>query len=249
VPANPFSEVSDGAIDYFVEWSLEQSIGPSREATSTFSNIEMVSPKSTPEALVPDAPAPPPPRRRAALLIALGAVAGLPLGAAGMWALHAFHKPPPPVVVAPPPPPAPSPEPAPAKVELVIESHPSKAQVTLDDEPKGPTPLTLQVTPGAHHLQVAKDRYAPADEKVTAPGRVQIDLKRPTAVLEVSSTPPGATVVVAGEERGHTPAQIKLPAFESYEVKVAGDGKTWHKRVYLKVPSVRVVATLARQKR
>src|SRR5262249_22499792 len=130
----------------------------------------------------------------------IGAVAGIPLGATAMWAIKAKHAP---VVVAAAPAPSLSPAPAPpvAKVDLVVSSRPSGAQVTVDDEPQGVTPLTLQVAPGSHHVTVAKDRYAPAEETVSAPGRLQLDLKRPTAVLEVASTPPGATVTVNSSER------------------------------------------------
>ena len=40
VPANPFSEVSDGAIEYFVEWSLEQSTAPKpKVAEAHFANV------------------------------------------------------------------------------------------------------------------------------------------------------------------------------------------------------------------
>src|SRR5256885_97483 len=36
VPANPFSSVSDNAIEYFVEWSLESNVGPHKESTASF---------------------------------------------------------------------------------------------------------------------------------------------------------------------------------------------------------------------
>ncbi|HZS37561.1 MAG TPA: PEGA domain-containing protein [Polyangia bacterium] len=245
VPANPFSEVSDGAIDYFVEWSLEQSIGPRREASASFSNVEMALPVTPPE--------PPPVRasRRAPILLGLGALAGIPVGALLAWAIVRRPEPPPapPPVVAVAPPPAPAPPPPPANAELVVSSRPSGAQVTVDGEARGPTPLTLSLAAGAHQIKVAKDRYAAAESTVSAPGKLQIELKRPPATLEIVSEPSGAQVTVAGEPRGRTPAQVKLPAFEQYDVQVAmPSGKPWRRKVYLKQPSVHVVAVLGPRK-
>jgi hypothetical protein len=240
VPANPFSEVSDGAIDYFVEWSLEQSIGPRREATASFSNVDMVLPVTPPDAPADVAPARVP-RRRAALLVALGAAAGLPAGALIMWLAHRAPPPPPAVVAAPAPAPEPPPPP---RGSLAIVSHPSGAQVFVDGEAKGSTPLTLELPTGPHQIRLARERYASAESTVTVPGEWTVDLKRPLAVLEVASQPPGATVVVAGESHGRTPAQIHLPAFEQYDVQVGG--KAWRRKVYLKLPSVRVTAVLRR---
>ena len=49
MPANPFSEVSDGAIEYFVEWSLERSTAPASEAAANngtaFGAVEMRPPE------------------------------------------------------------------------------------------------------------------------------------------------------------------------------------------------------------
>ena len=88
VPANPFSEISDGAIEYFVEWSLEQSTAPKpKVAQAHFANIAMATPRAE--------------RRRSMrgpLLagIAIGVFLGLPLGGAIVW----FGRPlPPPVIV------------------------------------------------------------------------------------------------------------------------------------------------------
>ncbi|HEY1585516.1 MAG TPA: hypothetical protein VGH63_07495, partial [Polyangia bacterium] len=88
VPANPFSEVSDGAIEYFVEWSLEQSTAPKpKVAEAHFANVVMATPRAEKRRSM-----------RAPLLggIAIGIFLGLPLGGAIVW----FGRPlPPPVIV------------------------------------------------------------------------------------------------------------------------------------------------------
>ena len=61
----------------------------------------------------------------------------------------------------------------------------------------------------------------------------------------MTSTPPAADVVIAGEHRGKTPVDVKLPGFESYDVRVAlGGAKPWRKTVYLAHVSNRVDAAL-----
>src|SRR5262249_46486702 len=88
VPANPFSEVSDGAIEYFVEWSLEQSTAPKPKAAEAhFANVDMMTPRAEKRRSM-----------RGPLLggIAIGIFLGLPLGGAIVW----FGRPlPPPVIV------------------------------------------------------------------------------------------------------------------------------------------------------
>src|SRR5205807_1762562 len=75
-PANPFSDVSDGAIEYFVEWSLEQSIGPRARPQAQFSDVPMALPGNTGSHALFD---PATPGRRLALfgaIFAAGALAG-----------------------------------------------------------------------------------------------------------------------------------------------------------------------------
>jgi hypothetical protein len=80
VPANPFSEVSDGAIEYFVEWSLEQSREQKpRVAQASFANIKMATPHAERMRTT-----------RLPLMVGLlaGLMIGVPLGAGAMWYVH-----------------------------------------------------------------------------------------------------------------------------------------------------------------
>jgi molecular chaperone DnaK len=259
VPANPFSEISDGAIEYFVEWSLEQSIGPRTLPQARFSDVPMVLPGDTGahQKLDPD----PLDKRKQRLLQGALFAGGLLLG--GLVVGLIVHRPstphqpvaPPPTQALPSPLPSPSPSPSPAasppppsaEVALSVTSRPPGATVLVDGEAAGTTPLQAQVKPGRHEVAVQKDRYATVSQTVEAPGQLRAELRRPSAILHVRSAPSNAEVTVAGEVRGRTPVDLKLPGYESYDVRVAMPGaKPWRKKVYLGRVSNNVEATLSK---
>jgi hypothetical protein len=270
VPANPFSEVSDGAIEYFVEWSVEQSTAPkAKVAEAHFANVTMATPRAE--------------RRRSMrgpLLsgMAIGIFLGLPLGGAIVW----FGRPlPAPIIVEKMPEGTAPPRPiavadlalakveAPAdlavagavaprptdttnkptraeKGELSVVTRPAGAAVTVDGEARGKTPLVLTLPAGAHEIAVAHDRYATVTQSVDVPGKLDVTLKRPMATLHIDSEPAGGEVIVEGKPRGKTPVDVTLDAFHHYDVQVMLLGtKPWHKRVSLKPPQTDVIAKLS----
>ena len=259
-PANPFSDVSDGAIEYFVEWSIEQSIGPRAGPQAAFSDVKMKLPGQSGSHSIFD----PSSRRRqlaqfgalfAAGALVGGLVVGLSMRRSPTKPLVATVESP--AVAAPasgaaatPPPGSPSTKPArPADeagdAELVVVTRPPGASVTIDGAAAGASPLATRVAPGKHEIAIAKERYVPTTTTSEAPGRVAFDLRRPSATLHVTSNPPAAEVVIAGERRGKTPVDVRLPGFESYEVRVALAGaRPWRKTVYLSHASNRLDASL-----
>jgi hypothetical protein len=96
---------------------------------------------------------------------------------------------------------------------LVLASSPSGAEVTIDGERRGTTPLRVALPPGEHQLAV---RRGSAVQELTIsinPGletSQQIDLAniKPVGSLAVTSEPSGATVLVDGRNRGITPITI-----------------------------------------
>jgi uncharacterized protein (TIGR02266 family) len=251
VPANPFSEVSDGAIEYFVEWSLEQSIGARAEPTASFSDVAMALPRHEVAPHVATLS-----QRR---LWAIGGgcfAAGLTLGlvmvpllrapraTAAVAAAPALPVAPAPPVAALAPPVAPAA--AVEHVELAVVTRPPGASVRVDGEVVGVTPMVAKVVAGRHEVSVAKDRYEPQTTASEAPGHVQLTLKRPMATLHIVSTPPDALVTIEGVQRGRTPADVRVPAFESYAVDVARAGaRTWHRSIYVRSTTSTITATLA----
>jgi hypothetical protein len=254
-PANPFSDVSDGAIEYFVEWSLEQSIGPRALPQAQFSDVPMVLPGQSGKFSVFD------PQTRRQRLIQLGAVfavgalvGGLVVGLARRGPsshaapLVASGEPNGAAALAPPTAPKESARAAAtaSDAELAITSRPSGANVSIDGAPSGTTPMSARVAPGTHDIVLTKERYSAVTTTSEAPGKLSLDLRRPTATLHVTSTPAAADVIIAGERRGKTPVDIKLPGYESYDVRVALAGaRPWRKTVYLSHAQNRVDAALA----
>ena len=184
VPANPFSEVSDGAIEYFVEWSLEQSTAPKpKVAEASFANVAMATPRAE--------------RRRSArgpLLagMAIGIFLGLPLGGAVVWYARPL---PPPVIVEKMPEPPPSTLAAVDMTALAPASRDAAATATATPKPSAPT-LPPTAKPAASEQATAAAPTAKPAE----------------AELQVTSKPPGAAVSADGEARGRTPMTLSLTA-------------------------------------
>jgi PEGA domain len=252
VSANPFTEVPDSAIDYFVEWSFEQSIGPRAQEKSTFSDVAMALPTPSSD----PAPAPletPRSDRRLVLIAAAAFVAGGVGGVGGTLLLHPLHPLPPAVaVVAPRPEPVVAPSPAAAAPAApkedpptTITSHPPGALAVVDGKALGPTPVTAHLLPGKHDLTLTKERYQATKSTLEAPSDLSLTLKRPLAMLHVVSKPPGADVKIDGVAHGKTPVALKLPAYEKYDVELSQGARRWRRSVYLKESPNELRATLA----
>ncbi|MDR3132670.1 MAG: PEGA domain-containing protein [Prevotellaceae bacterium] len=106
--------------------------------------------------------------------------------------------------------------------KLVIDTQPEQgADVFIDDEKRGQSPLTLDKMPsGEHAVRVVKTLYLPADEKTTVDDgqttTVNIAMKPNFAVITLT-TPDGGDIYVNDEKRGTaqwsgrlTPGQYKV---------------------------------------
>jgi hypothetical protein len=94
-------------------------------------------------------------------------------------------------------------EPRPARVAL--DTRPSGAEVLIDEELRGLTPLALSLKPGHYIVTIrrgSEERRVPLD--VTAGADVTEYLEFPVAAtrLSVVTEPPGARVTIDGEARG-----------------------------------------------
>lgn len=84
---------------------------------------------------------------------------------------------------------------------LRITSSPTGAEVIIDGNPKGNTPVTVNdLTPGGHSVILLKDDYkdlrdifALAEEGLTL---LDLTLERETGILTINSKPPGAQVFI-----------------------------------------------------
>ncbi len=262
VPANPFAEVNDEAIEFFVEWSLEQSKGEPTTASASFANVAMKWGAGSDRATLPVAaliePEPPPPPRPswrwpivAAAALVLGLGVGLPVGARIFG-----HGDPPPAAAPSPPAPAPAPAPPPEAAApepvrkpmippggtLDLVTVPPGARVTLDGEPVGDSPVHRRVSVGDHRVSAEKERHTSVSRTFTADAdqtvHLELALPRPSTRLKIVSQPPGAEISVNHARVGRAPIEITRPAFEHYKVHAELRGcRPVDRAVYLKPDS------------
>jgi formylglycine-generating enzyme required for sulfatase activity len=108
-----------------------------------------------------------------------------------------------------------APQLVPGWAEVTVTSEPAGAQLVVDGEERGVTPLTTQIMAGNHPLELrlqgfktwTTDVQVKANEPL-ALGPVELGL--PDAHLTVRSEPAGASVSVAGVYRGVTPVKLEL---------------------------------------
>jgi PEGA domain-containing protein len=99
--------------------------------------------------------------------------------------------------------------------DVVIQSRPVAARVTIDGEEKGITPLTTSLSPGAHIVEVrvgrSEPRVIPMDVKEGVQNSVYVELQSVATVggLDVRTEPGSAKVTVDGRPRGTTPLVLR----------------------------------------
>ncbi len=120
----------------------------------------------------------------------------------------------------------------PADGNLVVTSEPEGAAVTVDGVFRGRTPLELDLGPGEpHRVALSKAGYQSAEREVrlepAASETIRVELVEEVAELVVTSRPPGAEVMIAGQSRGTTTTEglrVVLAGSEPYEVEVRKEG-------------------------
>ena len=99
---------------------------------------------------------------------------------------------------------------------LGFDIQPHGARITIDGELLGVSPLSdMDIPAGTRELQLHAERYKPLAQEIEVAGmrqrqQFQFSLEPAWAVISLDSTPGGATVLVDGEARGTTPAQIEI---------------------------------------
>ncbi len=115
--------------------------------------------------------------------------------------------------------------------ELVVQSRPEGAQVKIDGEVKGNTPLTVRLDSGAHVLEVQSGKSEPRVIPLMIQAGVQtsqyVELQgvAKTGVLEIRSDPPGARVTIDGRPRGTTPVTVRDLAPGDHSVVLEAGGR------------------------
>jgi hypothetical protein len=202
VAANPFTEIPDSAIDYFVEWSLEQSIGPRKEPAAVFADIGMSLPGVPVAGSAAEDPfmVPRPATNQKLYLVGGGGVAlGMLLGVGLMFAV----RPSAPLVTraaAMPAPPVAAAEPPPAPAEKATEN--------------------------ANEKENANENENEAANENAKPVAAAPVVANPTGdELSVATHPPGATLTIDGKPAGITPTVAHLKPGK-HEVSLAKERYT-----------------------
>jgi hypothetical protein len=116
----------------------------------------------------------------------------------------------------------------PAPATLTVTTRPEGAQVSLDGEPRGVTPLTLSVPPGEHQLRVRVGSQERVLSLTAAPGADiarDFELVAPVAAtggLSVVTDPPGAQVTIDGRHSGASPVNVDALAVGDHTIAIAG---------------------------
>ena len=115
--------------------------------------------------------------------------------------------------------------------ELVVQSRPVAARVSVDGEERGVTPLTLTLPSGAHVLEVQSGKSEPrVIPLIIRPGvqtaqYIELQNVAMTGGLDIRSDPPGARVTIDGQKRGTTPVSIRDLAPGDRRVVLEGGGR------------------------
>lgn len=133
----------------------------------------------------------------------------------------------------------------PAFAPVRFESVPAGAQVTVDGQVRGRTPLVAEVDAGRRIVGLEHPDFRRWEAPLTVRagqgmtvGPVQLGL--PDGTLVLTSTPAGADVSVAGRYRGRTPVTLPLAAGTPHELVVSKAGHA---------PLTRSVNLAARERR
>ncbi len=117
----------------------------------------------------------------------------------------------------------------PAWGQLQITSQPEGAEVSVDGNPVGTTPLTTEVLETGTALSVAMRGYKTWERQVsvkagTAESYPLIELVVADGTVEVHSSPSGAAVNVGGEFRGSTPVSVELSPLREHRLELFLEG-------------------------
>jgi len=131
-----------------------------------------------------------------------------------------------------------------------VASKPAGANVLLDGNVIGETPLVAEILEGSYTLGIAREGY----DTVSMPLRVianqelrlpEFALVESDGQLIVDTKPSGATVTVAGQYRGQTPLELSLAPRKVHTLKIARAGYESIERQVQVDPAASETLTLA----
>ena len=113
---------------------------------------------------------------------------------------------------------------------VTIDTAPLGADVTIDGQARGLTPVTVQLEPGPHMAVLRRGQVertialqVPSGAEVTQHYEFAPDASAGPSTLSITTDPPGARVMIDGEPRGTTPLTVTDLAVARHKVTVIGD--------------------------
>jgi len=120
---------------------------------------------------------------------------------------------------------------------VIIESNPTKAEVYIDGNNVGITPVTIDsVKSGKHLVEVKIDGYEVWSEEIDAEIKkktfLTAELKTKYGSISLNSEPDKANILLDGIEVGVTPASLRSVLHGDHKVEIRLDGySVWEKSV------------------
>ena len=130
-----------------------------------------------------------------------------------------------------------------------VATTPAGSTIRLDDQPMGPSPITIEGTCDKHKIDASHARYQSVTRWVTLtadkPQQLDISLPRPVHAVTVTSFPSGAELSIDGHRAGTTPTVVQMMGFATVHLTFTKPGfQTVTKKVYSKLPQDRVFVKL-----
>jgi len=123
---------------------------------------------------------------------------------------------------------------------LVIDSTPGEADVTVNGQPSGTTPLRKEFEQGRYRVSVTKDGFSTFEESIIVERNKTVtrtvQLTRLPGRLKLTSTPSGAAITINGKIEGSTPLTVSNLKPGTYKVTAEKAGFD---------PSVQEIETVA----
>ncbi len=128
----------------------------------------------------------------------------------------------------------------PAWAELSFASQPAGADVYIDENIVGQTPLTTEILQGEHEARIKLSGYKSWQKKimVTANQPIsipEIELAIADAVIFLETRPSSANITINGEYKGQTPIEIAVAPDKTFDIRFFKQGyQQSHRKIKVK---------------
>ena len=117
----------------------------------------------------------------------------------------------------------------PAWAELSFASQPAGADVYIDENIVGQTPLTTEILQGKHEVRIKLSGYKSWQKKIMVTANQpfsipEIELALADAVIFLETRPSSANITINGEYKGQTPIEIAVAPDKTFDIRFFKQG-------------------------